>query len=58
MGEEIELHRVVQEHSYFIPSHLTRALIASAVSFTFAAYAFREFKQVKFVEVKAMVHPP
>lgn len=52
-------------HMVFIPSHLTKGLVAGAVSLAAAgvsilagSYAMHQFTQVRAEEVIAMVKPP
>lgn len=58
MREEIELRPPAYESAgtwCFIPSHLTKALVASGLSLVFGVYAVWEFSQVEAEEVRAMV---
>ena len=61
MGEELQT-QVLEETVIFIPSHLTKGLVASGISLvasgvavTFGLYALWEFKQVKAEEILAMM---
>jgi hypothetical protein len=42
----------------FIPSHLTKGLVAGAVTLVSGAYAAYQFKQVTIEEVLAFLRPP
>jgi hypothetical protein len=56
MSEELQIRQPTTYGSWhFIPSHLTKGLVASGISLVFAAYAVWEFSQVEAVEVRAMV---
>lgn len=62
VGDPIDLSRI---RPVFIPSHLTRALVASGVALVATGvallsggYAAWEFKQVTVEEVVAFVKPP
>jgi len=56
MGEELQVQPLRFEGDWqFIPSHLTKGLIAMGAALLCAGYAFHEFKQVNSEEVIAMV---
>ena len=50
-----EIIRFKEEYVRFVPSHLTKALLASVVSLGFAAYAAWEFSQVEMEEVEGLI---
>lgn len=67
MSDEVEkfTEHVVGGDAIFIPSHLTKALLATGVavgagviSVVAGGYAFWEYRKVTFEEVAAMVKPP
>lgn len=56
---------IMDERVVFIPSHLTKALVATGValaagglSFVAGSYALFEFKRVRVEEIAAMIKPP
>lgn len=72
MSKELSLERIIWEQSdpppirvTFIPSHLTKGLVAgtvslaaAGVSFLAGTYALHQFTQVRAEEVIAMIRPP
>jgi hypothetical protein len=47
MEEELQIFKKVRQESWhFYPSHLTKGLVYSYLSISFALYAAREFSQV------------
>lgn len=54
MGEELETLPQLGDWQ-FIPSHLTKGLIAMGAALVCAAYAVHEFRQVDSDEVIAMI---
>lgn len=60
-----DLEETLTFKAVFIPSHLTKGLVAGGVSMAAAgvsivagAYAIRQFSQVRTEEVVAMIKPP
>lgn len=67
MDEEVEkiVETVFEGSAVFIPSHLTKALVATGIavasaglSFVAGSYAMFEFKRVRVEEIAAMIKPP
>jgi len=59
MTNELDIIHDLHEDSWrFYPSHLTKALLCSALSFGFAVYATREFRRVEKEELIALVFGP
>ena len=59
------LEDLVSEGAIFIPSHLTKALVAtgvamgaSGIAILAGGYALFEFRRVKVEEILAMIKPP
>lgn len=62
---ENALEDLASEGAVFVPSHLTKALLATGVamgaggiSIVAAGYALFEFRRVKLEEIAAMIKPP
>lgn len=49
---------VTEEAVTFIPSHLTKGLVAGAVTIVSGGYAAYQFKQITLEEVLAFLRPP
>ena len=55
MGEGVQKHVGASESVRFIPSHLTKGLVASAASLALGVYALWEFAHVEKDEVISML---
>lgn len=46
-----------EEIVYWVPSHLTRSLVAGGLAVVCGAYAAYEFRKITAEEVQAFLHP-